>query len=268
MPIAFTDDLQNWFIRVLNYSLLAATCHLDLISPVDFKKIGATIEISSSKSIWQLTNIGERPFEQRLIMIDPDHHRKMIGVSSNRKITLNLKDHGEYLIYLDQEISDFITVRYVPFINYKLGNIGEVRVNNNDILFKIHELNTEQIKIQSDLSMIINSNSELFYEIKKGTINKFNAPIRIDFPRLWSLNVKNSAKMSDENLLDELQDIYEKCYLYPKIICELKDVNMIIKVVNESEFKYKEKLLFSIRRFGVQIPKPVSELIKKMRDSE
>lgn len=268
MPTASTEDFQNWFTRILNYSLLAATCHLDLISPVDFKKVGTIIEISSSRSVWQLTNIGERPFEQRLIIIDPKHHRKVISVSNNQKIELNLTAHGEYLIYLDQEISEFTTVRYVPFINYNRSNIGEVKVNDNNILFKIHQLNINQITIQSDLPMIINSNSELFYAVKKGAIDNLKAPIRIDFPRLWSLNVKKSVKVSDRNLFNELLDIYEKYYLYPKMICELKDINLLIKTVNESEFKYKDKLCFLIRRFGVRIPQRVSELINRMRDSE
>lgn len=38
MPIAFSDELQNWFTRILYYTLLAATCYLDLYSPVSFKK--------------------------------------------------------------------------------------------------------------------------------------------------------------------------------------------------------------------------------------
>lgn len=266
MPISYTDDLQRWFTINLYYSLMSATCHLDILSPTNFKKIGTTIEITSEKSVWQLTNIGERPFEQRLIIIDPSNQRRMLNVSSNKPILINLKEYGDYLVYLDQEMSELITVRYVPSIKYKTQTFGKLNVNNHEVLFGVQELNADQIKIHADFSMMIHSQSEIFYEIKKDTMATFHAPIRIDLPRLWSLTIKNPAYKINGMQLEKLFAIYEKQHLYPKIIGDFKIVNYLIQIVRESDFKHRDKLLLSLRRMGIRIPKPVLEIIEIVRD--
>lgn len=268
MPIKFTDELQRWFTVFLNYSLLPATCHLDIVSPINFKKVGTTIEITSSRSIWRLTNIGERPYEQNLIILDSFNNRRMLRVSSDKDIHINLEKHGDYLIHLDQEVTDIITVRYVPKIKFEKKCFGNVRVNDNEVLFNVKELKASQVKIYSDLDMMIFSSKEMFYEIKKDTQTSSEAPIRIDIPRLWSLTIKKPVEKNIEDVVELLFDIYEKQYLYSKIICDMNILNNLIKIVNESEFIYKEKLLLMVYKMGLRIPYPVLNLIKKKEDKK
>lgn len=98
MPVSFNDDLQRWFTVYLNYTLQSATCHLDIISPLDFKKIGTTIYLTTSHSTWQLTNIGERFLNQRLIIVDSKNHRQMLQVSDEQLIELNLNEGSDSLV--------------------------------------------------------------------------------------------------------------------------------------------------------------------------
>lgn len=263
MPASFTDELQRWFTVNLYYSLLSATCHLDIISPVNFKKLGTTIEIMSERSTWQLTNIGQRPFEQRLIIIDPSNHRQMLPVSSEKSIQINLKEYGDYVMYLDQEMSELITIRYSPYIKYRHYSLGDLYVNNENILFHHRNLELEQANIKSELDLLVHSDSELFYKIDKDTLTNLRSPIRIDLPRIWSITLKNYESKNTENILEQVFQIYEKQHLYPKVVADLKVLNKLIQLTFDSKFKFKEKLIFLIRQMGVRMPKPLVELIKK-----
>ncbi|MFS0876110.1 hypothetical protein [Solibacillus isronensis] len=262
MPTSFTDELQRWFTVNLYYSLLSATCHLDIVSPVNFKKLGTTIEIMNGKSTWQLTNIGERPFEQRLIIIDPSNHRQMLRISSEKFIHINFKEYGDYVMYLDQEMSELITIRYIQDIKYRNYSLGNLYINNENILFNYRKLGLEKVNIKSEIDLLVHSDSELFYKIDKGTLTNLHSPIRIDLPRIWSLTLKNCESIKNENIIEQVFQVYEKQYLYPKVVADFKVLNKLIKLTFESDFKYKEKLLFLIRQMGVQLPKPIVELIK------
>lgn len=261
MPISFTSSLQRWFMEKINYSLVRATCHLDIISPLNFKKIGNTIEITASQSIWKLTNIGERSVDQRLIVIHPNNKREVIKVPPDNKIQVNLHKHGDYLIYLDQEITDFITIRYIPRIKYENNYFGNLMVNDNDVLFKLRNLEADDVKLSSELRMLLYSHLEMFYEISTNSTVKFNSPIRIDIPRLWSFSVKKSVEKNEKEIFNKLLSVYEERYLYPKTICDVKSLNMLIQIVIESEFENKGRLLFLIRRLGLHVPRPVIKIV-------
>lgn len=265
MPIAFSDELQKWFTRILYYTLLAATCHLDLCSPVSFKKIGTIIEVNSFRSTWLLTNIGERPIEQRIIMIEPSKNRQVFKIQSDQKIDITLRAPGDYLLYVDQEVSDFITVRYNPSLIYNRNFSGEAIFDNKDILFKINQLHAEQIELQTNLSIAIQTKSDINYEIKYGGKNTFNAPIRIDFPTLWSINVKEPSALLNSIAFEEILKLYENNHLYPKVICLIDDVLFLNNTVMNSTYVYKDKILYYIRRLGIRMPKPIVEIIKEMK---
>lgn len=262
MPISYTDDLQRWFTINLYYSLIPATCHLDILAPINFKKIGTIIEMTSKESVWVLTNVGERPLDQKLIIIDPSNQRRTLKVSSHRSILIRLEEYGDYLLYLDQEMTELITVRYVPTIEFKTNSFGKLNVNNQDVLFELKELSADEIKIHADFPTMVYSQSELTYEINKDTIAKFYEPVRIDLPRIWSLTTKNPESKSNIINLEQLYTIYEKQHIYPKIIVDIETVNYLIQIVSKSDFSYRDKLLLSIRRMGIRMPRPVLEIIE------
>lgn len=264
VPLSYTDDLQRWFTINLNYSLMPATCHLDIVSPVHFKKIGTRIEITSQKSVWKLTNIGERPFKQRLVVINPSNDRETFSVSNEEEILINLKGYGDYLVYLDQEISELLTIRYVPSIEHTIHSVGNLNVNKNNVLFKVSELHTESVTIQADFPVSINSQEEILYKIKKDTVIDLHSPVRIDFPRVWSLTVVSEDHVKHK--IEDLYNIYETHRLYPKVICDFKMIDYIVRIVKKSNFKYRDKLLLSIRKLGINVPSPVLQIIKFMED--
>ncbi|MGE6755530.1 hypothetical protein ACQKFO_19115 [Rossellomorea sp. NPDC071047] len=264
-PVEFSDDLKNWFARIIGYTLLSSTCYLDLIKPACFKKMGTTIEISSSKSSWLVTNIGSRRVEQRLILISPNQQRKILKVPPNSIVDLNLSELGDYLLYVDQEITEILTLRYKRNLEHYSNFRGNVFIDNTEVLFEISKLNTEKIKVETDLSLVVNTEFDINYELKHGGEHYFSAPIRIDIPTLWSVDIKKPLVNSNKISVDDIWLFYEKYHLYPRILCTLNELQMLKLIVLNSNFIYKEKLLYFIRRFGLHMPSPVGQIIKESK---
>lgn len=143
--------------------------------------------------------------------------------------------------------------------------MGEAIFANKDMLFKISQLHTEQIDLQTNLSIAIQTESDINYEIKYGGKNTFNAPIRIDFPTLWSINVKEPSALLNNIAFEEILKLYKNNHLYPKVICLIDDVLFLNNTVMNSTYVYKDKILYYIRRLGIRMPKPIVEIIKEMK---
>ncbi|WP_411738909.1 hypothetical protein [Peribacillus sp. S4] len=266
MPIEFSDDLQTWFTRILYYTLLAATCHLDILPPVSFKKIGTIVEINSHKSFWLVTNIGMRHMEQRVILVHPNNRRQVLKVPKNQIVELNISDSGDYLLYVDQEVSEILTLRYTPILEHTRNFKGQAIIDNKDALFTIRELHEEKIEFETDLSVLVHTETDINYEIKHGGKNTFKAPIRIDFPTLWSVNVQQPVSLTNRIAFENILSLYEKHYLYPKVICLVEEIRLLESIVMNSAFVYKDRILYYIRRFSIRAPKPIVEIIKEMKD--
>lgn len=266
MPLDFSDDLQNWFARIIGYTLLTSTCHLDIIKPVSFRKIGTTFELNCPKSSWLVTNIGIRHMEQRLILIKPNNRREVIKVPLNRIVELNLSERGDYLLFVDQELTEMLTVRYSPVKLKHLPNFrGQASINKIDTLFKIRELRKEKIELETDLGFYVQTDNDLNYEIKYGGKYFLNSPLRIDFPTLWSVAFQNPSEVSNDISVDDIFRIYESYQLYPKVVCTINDLQQLESAVRKSNYVHKEKIIYFIRRFGIRVPKPISKIIKGLK---
>jgi hypothetical protein len=265
MPIAFSDELQKWFARNLYYTLLAATCHLDILPPVSFKKMGTSVEVNSHKSFWLVTNIGMRHMEQKVILVHPNNRRQVFRVPNNQIVELDITDPGNYLLYVEQEVTEILTLRYTPKLEYSRNFKGQATIDNKDALFTIRDLQVEQIEFETDLSVLLHNETDINYEMKNGGKHTFNAPIRIDFPTLWSVNVQPPIGLSNKKTFESILNFYEKHNLYPKVICLVEEIRLLQSIVMNSAFVHKDKILYYIRRFGIRVPRPIVEIIKEMK---
>ncbi|MBH0166753.1 hypothetical protein IHV12_17670 [Fictibacillus sp. 7GRE50] len=265
VPTYFSDNLQNWFLKVISYTLLPATCHLDILPPISFKKNGSTVELNSRKSFWLLTNIGIRHKEQRVILEHPNFHRQVLKVPNNQIVELDLQNKGYYQLYIEQEITEILTILYNPELEHTFDFDGQAAINNRDALFTFRDLNINQIEFESNLNVLVTTETDINYEIKSNATYTFNSPIRVDFPTLWSINVHKTLEFSSEIEFESILSLYERHYLYPKVICLVEEIRLLQSIVMNSDFIYKDKILYNIRRFGLRVPKPVGEVIKEMR---
>lgn len=266
MPLKYSDDLKNWFTKVLCYTLEAATCHIDLINPNKFKKNGTTFELSEKTSIWQLTNIGERPVEQGVIIVSPNLKRNVLKVNERRQINIYLEHPGDYTLFMDQEVTEILTLRYNPNIIPTRNFKGALNINKEDILFYKDSLTvTEPLSIKCNLPFFITSDSEIDYEIQTEGRFTNNLPLRLEIPTLWSVKIDEptveKAQWSFENILYS----YERQLMYPKAIGTIMDLQLLQHSVTASDFIHKDKLLYYIRRLGQQMPKPIIDYIQEMK---
>ncbi len=266
MPLEYSEELQNWFTRVLRYTLVAATCHIDLLKPTTFKKIGTTFELSESLSEWQITNIGEIPFEQRVIIVAPDLKRTVLKVGRNKKITIQLLQEGDYLVYMDQEVTDFLTLRYVPEIAHTNNFQGSLFFNNEEILFlKKNVTVTEPFSLQCAFPFYITSDKEIGYEIKTSGTLTFDTPLQLNIPTLWGVQVTEPVVKKVLWSLKSILNCYERHLMYQKQVCNWGDLHILQNAVITSDFIYKDRLLYYIRHLGFQMPKPVYDYIQEMK---
>lgn len=267
MPIEFSEELSNWFTRILCYTLLPATCHLDILASASFKKIGTTIEVNSQKSAWLVTNIGERYLKQRVILVQPNNKRQVVNIPSNGVIVLNLTESGDYLLYVDQAVTEMLTLRYNPTLEHNRNFIGQAQIDKTEALFTIKDIYSEKIEFETDLAVSIHNETDINYEMKYGGIYSFYAPIRIDFPTLWSISIIQPVQILESNgpSFETILRFYEQHLLYTKMICLVEDIQRLELLIVQSEFPQKNKILYYIRRFGIRVPKPIYEITQEMK---
>lgn len=264
MPVTFYDDLQNWFTNT-GYTLLSSTCHIDLIKPVSFKKYGTTFELISRRSSWLVSSVNEANCDQRIILIKPNNERQIIKVPLNRIVELELIDEGDYLLFADKEATEILTLRYNPKLVHLPNFKGAISANSTDLLFKVRELKTDSIKLETELPIAIHTEDDLNYEIKNSGSYPFYSPIRIDIPTLWSVYVHNPSEILRDASLESILCIYDNYHLFPKITCSIKDIQLLQSVVLNSSFTHKNKIIYYIRRYGIRVPTVLAEIMKGLK---
>lgn len=265
MPAEITDDIIRWFDVYLNYVLQPATYIINLYSPAIFKKRGSTVTITENKSRWMITNIGNHYENERLIIIYPDNTREVISVSSDTLLDLFFQKHGDYLIYMEQGVSEMINIRFAPEINHNYKFAFDLLINNTNMLFEKNKIVNEKIQLTSSLKVDIHEESFKSYSFKNCIEEQLSAPVRIDIPTVWSIQVKKNEdlQMSQECDLNHLLELYSKAYLFPKTVCEMKYIQKLEQTVKSSKFNNKTKLLRYIRCFGIKVPNNVTRYIKE-----
>lgn len=265
MPVDITDETIRWFNIYLNYVLQPATYMIDLYTPTIFQKQGSTITIAENKSSWFITNLGNRYENERLVVVYPDNTRKIIPISSGKLLDLSFQKHGDYLIYMDQGVSEMINIRFAPEINHNYKFASDLLINNTNMLFEKNKIADKTIQLTSSLKVDIHENNFMSYSLKNCIEEHLDAPVRIDIPTLWSIQVKENEhfQMNQELDLDYLLELYSKAHLFPRVVCTIKYVQKLEQIVKVSEFNNKTKLLSYIRYFGIKIPNNVTRYIKE-----
>lgn len=265
MPVDITDEIIRWFNIYLNYVLQPATYMIDLYAPTIFQKQGSTVTIAENKSSWIITNLGNRYENERLVVVYPDNTRRIIPISSGKLLDLSFQKHGDYLIYMDQGVSEMINIRFAPEINHNYKFDYGLLINNADILFEKNKIADKTIHLTSSLKVDIHETNFMSYSLRNCIEEQVDVPVRIDIPTLWSVQVKENEnlQMSQELDLDYLLELYSKAHLFPKVVCEIRYVQKLEQIVKFSEFNNKTKLLNYIRNFGIKIPSNVTRYIKE-----
>lgn len=263
MPLEITDELQSFFEKNLRYTLLPATCRIDLVSPNVFKKSGNSIQVSNRETIWQITNMGETFKSQKVIIENKSHERQIINLNDTNQFKLTLTEN-EYNIYIDEGISETITVKKVSQINHHRIFRQNLLINNENVLFNRQVFESaELIDVEASLNYYISNNEKLDYKgIKKVTTPWLDLN-RITIPTLWSIEFE---LVNNENSIDFLSiyKVYKNHKLYPKVICRLKSVQKLIDTVRQSKFEHKNQLLYYIRLLGYKVPQPIVTCIKEI----
>ena len=266
MPIEVTEKLQRFFERSLKYILIPATCHIDLVSPSTFKKKGNSVEITSRETKWQITNMGDSFPNQKIIIENSSFERQIINLNNMSQFNLSMVD-DQYNIYIDQGISEIKTVKKVSHIEHSNTFNQELLLKDENALFKrkSYEKN-EKIEIQSTLTYYISNNEEIDYKVTEKEKLPFNNLSQIIIPTLWSIKIehKNDTSSLDFNYI---YAVYRNHKFYPKGICSVKAMQILIIKIQESNFNNRDKLLYFVRLLGYKVPRPIAYLIKEIEDS-
>ncbi|MDN7228187.1 competence protein CoiA family protein [Planococcus sp. N064] len=267
MPIGISEKLQIFFERSLKYILLPATCHIDLVSPSTFKKRGNTIEVSSKETKWQITNMGDTFSNQKIIIENKSFERQVITLNNMSQFNLSLID-DEYNIYIDRGISEIKTVKKVYHIKHSNTFKQELLLKDTNVLFdrKVFRKN-EVIEVQSTLPYYISSSQEIDHKINTKERLALNNVTQIIIPTLWSIKVESG---NDKGALDltYIYSIYKNHKLYPKVLCTIETIQILINKVRTSKFNEKNKLLYLIRLIGYKVPRPIATCMKEIEHSD
>lgn len=265
MPLDLTDEMIRWFKDYLNYTLQLATCMIDIYEPAIFKKQGSTIEITENKTTWVITRLKSRYENQRLIVVNPDNTRNVFSISSNNFVELTFQKYGDYLIYIDQEVSEMINIRYTTEIknNYKF-EYG-LEVNEKNVLFEENIVEGKEINLSSILKVEVQRPNLRSYGLNNCMKESIHAPARIDIPTLWSVKITDTKilQINQVSDLEYLFGLYNNAHLFPKVVCGIQQIQKLEKLVKSSDFVNRVKLLTYIRKFGIKVPSNVNRYIKE-----
>lgn len=264
MPMEINDGIIRWFNVYLNYILQPATCLIDIYEPAIFKKQGTTLTVSKNKTTWVITNLGSKYENQRLIVVYPNSTRKVISIPSNNLVELTFQEYGDYLIYMDQEVSEMINIHYIPEIKSNHKFEYALKLNENDVLFEENKIESEVINLSSLLKVDVHRPNFVSYSLSNCVEQTIYAPARIDISTLWSVSIINSKNLqiNQELNLDYLFELYGNGHLFHKELCLIEQIKKIEQIVKFSEFENKLRLLTYIRKFGIKVPCNVAKYIK------
>lgn len=263
MPIEITDKLQRFFENNLKYTLLSATCHIDLVSPNNFKKSGNSIQVSNSETIWQITNMGETFKSQKVIIENKSYERQIINLNGENKFKVTLTE-DEYNIYLDEGISENISLKKVSQIDHQRIFKQNLLINNENVLFNRKFFGgAESVYVAASLNYYISNNEEIDYKGVGEVTTPWPNPSRVAIPTLWSIEFELE---STEESIDFLfiYKVYKNHKLYPKVICRLKSIQKLMDTIRQSKFKHKNQLLNHVRLLGYKVPQPIAACIKEI----
>lgn len=263
MPLEVTEKLQSFFKRNLKYTVLPATCHIDLISPSSFKKKGNSIEVSTGETTWQFTNLGEAFSNQKVVIENKSHERRMINLDSNNKFSLSMVD-DEYYLYLNHGISEFITIKKVSRVEHSSNFKQQLLLEDESVLFKSESYRkNEEIEILSTLTYYISNNDEIDYKVSPQGKTPLIGLTRLTIPTLWTIKFDSG---NEEGLFNFrlIYSIYKNHKLYPKEICNLKAIQILKSEVVGSHFREKDKLIYFISLLGHKVPRPIASILKEI----
>ncbi|WP_303969623.1 hypothetical protein [Sporosarcina ureae] len=269
MPTEFSEDLIEWFGRTLDYELTQVRCHIDLIKPSNFKKIGTTYEVSEPFVELQISNIKVSTFNQKIIVISPDSSISELFGNKNNVVEINFSRQGDYIIYMDQVVTEFITLRYLPEVVHSNKSLFSIKINDNEVIYKKREIVCKDVcSVSSTHSFCVSSKDEIDYKVNTNDLSGLKAPFRIDIPTIWSLKItKQNIK---KNIWDyeKLLSYYERVNMFPKGIYSIQELISLKQMVIDSNYKNKRKLLYLINYNGFQIPKPVIDYIRELKEDK
>lgn len=263
MPVEITDKLQSFFEKNLKYTLLSATCHIDLVSPNTFKKSGNSIQVSNSETIWQITNMGETFKSQKVIIENKSYERQIINLNGENKFKVTLTE-DEYNIYLDEGISENISLKKVAQIDHQRIFKQNLLINNENVLFNRKFFGSaESVYVAASLNYYISNNEEIDYKGIGEVTTPWPNPSRVAIPTLWSIEFELE---NNEHRIDFLfiYKVYKNHKLYPKVICRLKSIQKLMDTIRQSKFEHKNQLLNYVRLLGYKVPQPIATCIKEI----
>lgn len=270
MPIEFSEDLQNWFLRILKYKLLPSKYHLDLMSPVSFNRRQGVFEVTAKSVELLLSHIDSKPLKSLAVIFTTNEQRRVVEVPESGILSVSLKKEEIYTVYMLNEIGEMITVKRVNTLTQETSYMPQLSINQDSVVFKKKLVYTDKESIiSSDTSFVVYPPDNKPYKLDQIKHLQIPQNTTLHIPYIWSVHVTESKmEIKDDSLFNKLLYLYKLKGKYPMNFLSLQQYKLLKSIIVESNFREKEKLLFYIDANRNRVSKPIIEVLNSLGDMQ